>query len=411
MRCVGSQQLADRHPVDRVHLVRGHRVHGARLPPPGQHRGDREVARRQPQRRQLGEDLDPLGPSPVSSSASRSAVCAAVSPGSTEPPGKDTWPGCERMVWLRSVSSRSGPSGPSPKSISTALTRGSSSSGGMNRVRSWTVIERAASSTGRSQSGRPVGHRLTPRCSRTRSTTSSSESRPPVSLVGDLALLVDEEHRRHAADLRELVEALDVTARVGQRRVGDPALPGLLQRAAGVLVLEVDTEHGHPVAVLLVEGLQRRHLLLAGLAAGDPEAEHHRARSEERSTLVPPPRHGSVRSGSAPPPGPGTQSSMPVSALSCAQLGGVDLDLGGARPGTIWRLVVAAGQRRHEQHGGEHRRAGSLTRDPRCATAWQRSRGRSAPRRTTGTSAPPGRPRRPASARGSSAARARSGGG
>ena len=63
------------------------------------------------------------------------------------------------------------------------------------------------------------------------------------------------------ADLGELVEALQVAARVGQRRVGHPALPGLLEGAAGVLVLEVDAEHRHPVAVLLVEGLQRRHLL------------------------------------------------------------------------------------------------------------------------------------------------------
>ena len=125
----------------------------------------------------------PSGSRPVSSSASRSAACSAVSPGSMVPPGKDTWPGWERIVWLRSVSSRSGPcSGCSPKSMSTADSRVSSSSGGMKRVRSWTVIDRAASSTGRSQSGRPGCREVTgatPRCSSTRPSSSSADSTAP----------------------------------------------------------------------------------------------------------------------------------------------------------------------------------------------------------------------------------------
>ena len=87
-------------------------MHGARLAPPGQDRGDREVARRQPQRRQLGEDLDPARAAARSPPRPRAARPAARSRrGRRVPPGKDTWPGCERIVWLRSVSSRSGPSG------------------------------------------------------------------------------------------------------------------------------------------------------------------------------------------------------------------------------------------------------------------------------------------------------------
>ena len=46
----------------------------------------------------------PLGSRPVSSCASRSAASTGVSPASMDPPGKDTWPGCERMWWARSVS-------------------------------------------------------------------------------------------------------------------------------------------------------------------------------------------------------------------------------------------------------------------------------------------------------------------
>ena len=50
----------------------------------------------------------------------RGGVVAGVD----RPAREDTWPGCERMWWARSVSSRSGPSGPSPKSISTAPSPG-----------------------------------------------------------------------------------------------------------------------------------------------------------------------------------------------------------------------------------------------------------------------------------------------
>ena len=79
----------------------------------------------------------PAGSSPVSSSASRRAAAVGeASVASIEPPGKETCPGCERMSWARSVSSRSGPSGPSPKSISTAPLRAPEPSGGTNRLMS-----------------------------------------------------------------------------------------------------------------------------------------------------------------------------------------------------------------------------------------------------------------------------------
>ena len=58
------------------------------------------------------------------------------------------------MPWARSVSSRSGPAGPSPKSIRTAPRRASVSGGGTNRVSSSAVIGRAPSAIGSSQPGR-----------------------------------------------------------------------------------------------------------------------------------------------------------------------------------------------------------------------------------------------------------------
>ena len=57
----GVEQLADRHVVDLVDLVGARDAHLAPLPPPAEDRGDREVARRQPQLGQLAEDLDGRG--------------------------------------------------------------------------------------------------------------------------------------------------------------------------------------------------------------------------------------------------------------------------------------------------------------------------------------------------------------
>ena len=58
IRCVGVEQLVDRHVVDGVHLGRADDRDLGRLAPPAEHRRDREVARRQPQLGQPPEDLD-----------------------------------------------------------------------------------------------------------------------------------------------------------------------------------------------------------------------------------------------------------------------------------------------------------------------------------------------------------------
>ena len=74
--------------------------------------------------------------------------------------GRTTWPGWERMSCARSVNSRSGPRGPSPKSIRTAPRRASDSGGGTKRLMSSAVIVRAPSRIGTSQSGRSSQCRL-----------------------------------------------------------------------------------------------------------------------------------------------------------------------------------------------------------------------------------------------------------
>ena len=129
-------------------------------------------------------------------------------------------------------------------------------------------------------------------------------------------------------------------------------------------------------------------------------------RKVARSTSGPPPRQGSVTAGSP----PSTGSRRPRLAvvhtgglLGLDQLGRVDVDRRRARvsarrrgrtprpqPSTATRATAAA--------------ANALARrvmpGPRCAPAWRRRPGRSAPRRTTGTSARPGRRRRRACGRG-----------
>ena len=148
---------------------------------------------------------------PVSSSASRSAACRGVSPGSREPPGNDTCPGWERMSWARSVSSRSCCD---PNRSSTAPRRLTAPSGGTNRVRSSAVI-----------SPRPVRRA---RASR------GSPGRPEVLLRGlgdvllgehrhrldvdDRALRVEEDRQRQTRDVGQglaLSRAPFVSARSG----------------------------------------------------------------------------------------------------------------------------------------------------------------------------------------------------
>ena len=187
IRCVGSSSSLDRHPVDRVHLVGVDHVDLAGVVPPAQDRRDREVARRQPQLGQLGEDLDPGGSRPVSSTP-RAARLAGVSPASIEPPGNDTWPGWERMWWARSVSSRSGPS-PGPRRTASARRR-AAGLGVLGRHEAGQVVDgdrpRAAASTG-AQPVRPgvAAHSATPRCSLDQGSTAPARSRPAELLVDD----------------------------------------------------------------------------------------------------------------------------------------------------------------------------------------------------------------------------------
>ena len=155
---VGTDQLADRHPVDLVDLVGRGRPDRALTLPPREQRRDGEVARRQPQLGQLGEDVDARRVEPgLLLGLAQRGLARASRPGRCRRRGRRPDPGWLRMWWARSVSSRSGPWSPSPNSISTAPRRGSESSGGRKRVRSPTAIDRAPSSTGRSHSGSPAG--------------------------------------------------------------------------------------------------------------------------------------------------------------------------------------------------------------------------------------------------------------
>ena len=58
------EQLVDRHAVDRMHLGRVDDADRGLLRPPAEDRRHGEVARREPQLGQLGEDLDAVGPQP-----------------------------------------------------------------------------------------------------------------------------------------------------------------------------------------------------------------------------------------------------------------------------------------------------------------------------------------------------------
>ena len=223
--------------------------------------------------------------------------------GVDRPPGKETWPGCERMSWARSVSSRSGPA-PSPKSISTAPRRRARPGGGMNRVRSWPVIERG----GVRDRPQPVresqyGAHRSPRGARsTRSTSSSAESTPPASTWRRRR-----PRRRRASAARgspaNVAGTLQIAARVGEQRVGDTALPGQRRaRAPGtVLVVDADdrrpgrrTARGRPGGPASPRGTGRTRR---------PEVDTIGPSRRRPGRRGPPPRQGRVTSGSAPPPG------------------------------------------------------------------------------------------------------------
>ena len=212
------------------------------------------------------------------------------------------------MSWARSVSSRSGPSGPSPNSISTAPRGSSASSGGMNRVRSCDG-DRAGGLLDRPQ---PVGQ------ARLAVVTGPA----PEVLVDQVDQLVDGVDaaglRRSAtspsastkheygqpADPRELVGALEVAAGVGERGVGRRRLSRASSSALpGLGVAGVDAEDGDLVAVLLVErpgsaGISSRH----GAHQDAQRLTTIGPAQRGQVDVAPPPRQGRVSSGSAPPP-------------------------------------------------------------------------------------------------------------
>ena len=163
----GVEQVGERDAVDGVHLGRVDDADRALLAPTSPSTG--VTAKLLGGSHSSGSSANtstPSGRSPVSSSASRRAASRGVSPGSIAPPGNDTCPGCERMSWARSVSSRSRCA---PKSISTAPRRASESSGATKRVRSSAVIVRGSLGHGL----QPVGdHPPTPRYFRAAAATS-----------------------------------------------------------------------------------------------------------------------------------------------------------------------------------------------------------------------------------------------
>ena len=164
--------------------------------------------------------------------------------------------------------------------------RVSSSSGGMNRVRSWTVIERAASSTGRSQSGSPgVGrrHSVTPRCSLDQASSSSADSMPPNSSWAISPSASTKRDVGEPTDPRELVGLVEVAARVGERGVGHAAAsPPAPARCRGS-GREVDAEHRHLVAVLSWKACRTGISFLHG-CSGAQMLITIGPRSEDRST-------------------------------------------------------------------------------------------------------------------------------
>ena len=235
---------------------------GALARPPAEHRRHREVARRQPQLRQLGEHLHAGRVEAGLLLGLAQRRLHGVSPGSMRAAGERHLAGVGAHVVGTLGEQQVGAVAPSPKSIRTAPRRGSESSGGRNRVRSWTVIDRAPSSTGSSHSGSPAGpHSVDPEV------PSTSVERPVDGLDPPGALLVRPGRRRRR------------TADSGSRRSGRRAAPlprsrpagrraagrsrrsrDQRERAAGWTSSKSTPRTAHPVAVPLVEALEHRHL-------------------------------------------------------------------------------------------------------------------------------------------------------
>ena len=272
-------------------------------------------------------------------------------------------------MWARSVSSRSGPCGPSPKSISTAPRRGV---GVLGRHEAGQVVHgdraAAASTTGPSQSGSGPGRSQVD--ARGARATQVDELVDGVEAADVLrrrrAVGVEEEQRTGSprpAAARACCEQL--AARVGQRGVGDPGVAGQLQRRGrGRCRAKSMPSTGDPVAVA-ARGTPGAPASPRGTGrSGGPELMTSGPRSVGQVDVGPAAEAGQgQRRAAPPPPGPGAQSSMPASALSVAQRRGCRR--------RCWR-----------RRGGRGRRAAVVSRRP--AAASQRDRGQRARALTRG---------------------------
>ena len=226
--------------------------------PPAEHRGDGEVARRQPELRQHREDVDPVGVAARSPPRPRAARPRPRLVGVERAAGEGHLPRLRTHVWARSVSSRSGPSGPRRRAPAPRPHGASASSGGTNRLSSSARDRRAPSRTGSSHAGRPgsLGRRegrtrreatqpatSTPARSATRSRSSTKAICSSHQL--DRAVGVDEDDAREAADPEVRGER---AVGVGEQRVGHPRLGGQRDRPVRLGVEVVDAEHVDRVA-------------------------------------------------------------------------------------------------------------------------------------------------------------------
>ena len=287
----------------------------------------------------------------------------------------------------RSVSSRSGPSGPSPNSTSTAPSRGVGPRAARRRSGPWRGSSAPPSRTGSSHAGRRRRRRRlagsgTPRAYPAGDVDAGEINDEAGQLVEgdrlvaplDRAVRVDPDDAR-AAPARGSVSA---SAPPGSATWGNVAPVRPAGRApVGLGVLVVHAEHGEVVAGLLVQPREDGISFSHGPHQLAQTADHGRARrSCARSTARPPPRQGRVSSGrplAAPSPGCGQAStgarpSAPA-ARGCRR-----------RPGSRAGAVGDGARRRTRQRSRastrrRQRRRRRLTHAPRCAPAWRPSTG------------------------------------
>ena len=212
--------------MDGVHLVGVDDRDRSGLLPPAEHRRDREVARRQPQLGQLGEDLDPARVEAGLLLRLAQRRLDRRLPRVDGPAGERHLAGVRaHVVGALGEQQVSRPSRVlAPNSISTAPLRASPSSGGRNLVRSSPVIVAAASAIGAASQSGSAAHRSTPRCSLDQLLDLLDGLERLVGHVGDLAVLVDEDLQRQPLEVGQRVRAVEVAQRVGQQAVGHAGL-------------------------------------------------------------------------------------------------------------------------------------------------------------------------------------------